>query len=254
MNVSQVVERAARRERANESEEDLLELPEPVQRYLAFMRVDGPRVVGFRASFGGRFRMGPRKPWTTCETIQQNHASPIARIFRMQLRMAHILTTVVRDSYVRGRARMVAKLFDRIGIVDASGPELDVGELVTYLNDAILFAPSMVLGTAHWTEAGEDAFDVSLADAGRTVTARVLVEARGAPLEFSTCDRFVNDPDTPGHPFVRCRWSTPIDAWCERDGLPRPRRGRAVWHLASGDFTYAELDLGAGEVTRELAI
>ena len=33
-----------------------------------------------------------------------------------------------------------------------------------------------------------------------------------------------------------------------RRGRPIPGRGRAVWHFAGGDFTYAELDFSQGEV------
>ena len=40
---------------------------------------------------------------------------------------------------------MRGSVFGLVPVVDSSGPELDVGELVTWLNDAVLLAPSMLL-------------------------------------------------------------------------------------------------------------
>ena len=40
------------------------------------------------------------------------------------------------------------RLFDVLPLVDATGSELDTGELVTYLNDAILLAPSPAMSSS----------------------------------------------------------------------------------------------------------
>ena len=61
-------------------------------------------------------------------------------------------------------------------------------------------------------------FDVRLTDAGRSVTARVFVDERGAPYDFSTTDRFA---DLPGGP-VRAEWRTPVRGWEHIDGRSVP--------------------------------
>ena len=44
-------------------------------------------------------------------------------------------------------------------------------ELTTYLNDALFLAPTFLLGPqVRWAEVDADAFDVTLRDAGRTVS------------------------------------------------------------------------------------
>src|SRR4030095_17157563 len=109
----------------------------------------------------------------------------------------------------------------------SSGRESDGGELVTWLDDAVLFAPSMLLGPAvSWMAVHDEAFDLVLEDRGHRVRARVMVNARGAPIDFVTDDRFVDDPER-GRP-LRTRWSTPIDRWETVGGGPRPPPGRAV--------------------------
>jgi hypothetical protein len=208
--------------------------------------VGRPRAWSFRARWTGQFRLKPSQAWRSCEAWQYNSSLALARIFHMRLAMGGVLPTVVRDTYVNGRARMLAKLFDLIPVVDAAGPELDTSELVTYLNDAILLAPSMLLmPMADWSPVDDASFDVALTNEGRTVTGRVFIDDRGAPRDFSTEDRFGNDPFTKGHPFVRGRWTTPVEGWTVGDGRALPTRGRAVWHFASGTFTYADFSLDA---------
>jgi hypothetical protein len=224
-------------------EADLAHLPESARRYLAFMGVVGrPRDWSFRAGFSGHFRMAPDKGWLPCEGFQYDSSVGITRIFHMRLAMAGFLPTVVRDTYMLGRARMLGKVFDLLPVVDETGPDLDLSELVTYLNDALVFAPSMLLGSmTRWTAVDDRSFDISLTDFGRTATARVFLDERGAMTDFSTEDRFVADPWTSGHPFVRGRWTTPIDGYRVRDGRRIPTGGRAIWHLENGVFEYARL-------------
>jgi hypothetical protein len=86
--------------------------------------------------------------------------------------------------------------------------------------------------------ADEGSFTVEVTDGGRTVGARVIVDERGAPVDFETDDRFVQI----GGAWVRAHWHTPIAGW-ERgeDGRWFPTGGRAAWMLPEGEFTYVEL-------------
>ena len=220
------------------TEADLASLPDTAQRYLQFMGVIGrPRDWSFRARFSGRFRRQPGQSWMPCEAWQYNTASPIARAFHMRARFLHLVPMVARDTYVRGHGRMLGKLLDLITVVDGTGDEFDIGELVTYLNDAALLAPSMLLGAnTTWSEVDNDAFDVTVADLSRTVTGRVFVDERGAPTDFSTTDRFA----ALSSGLARTRWTTPIESWTTSHGRPLPTRAQAIWHLPEGPFSYAE--------------
>ena len=229
------------------TEDEVAGLPATVQRYLRFMGVVGrPAVASFRAHLRGEFRMRSGQRFMRTEVWQYNTAAPIARVFWMRIDMAGgLLPMVGRDSYIKGRGRMLGKLFDTVVVADGEGEPFDVGELTTWLNDAVLMAPSMLLrGPVSFQEVDDDSFALSLTDAGRTVSARVLVGERGAPVDFHTEDRYA---DLPGGP-VRMGWSTPIDGWQEVDGRPVPTRGSAVWHLPEGDFTYAVLDFAPDSV------
>ncbi len=127
------------------TEGDLKALPEATRRYLGFMGVVGrPRDTSFRLHLRGRFRPSGER-WLDCEVWQYTSQPDVARIFHMRLRVGGVLPVYGRDLFVGGRGRLVIRPLDLFTVVDARGPEFDAGELVTYLNDAVLLAPSMLL-------------------------------------------------------------------------------------------------------------
>jgi len=233
---------------------DIGALPETVQRYMRFMKVVGRhRDWSFRVSFEGRFRTKLDGPWLPCRTWQYNTRLDLARIFHIRVLFGHVLPVLARDTFLRGHGRMLVKALDLFPVVDGSGPEFDMGELVTYLNDAVFFAPTMVLGPeAVWSNVDHDAFDVALSDHGVTVTARVFVDQRGAPVDFSTTDRFYSASGEKGSPLTRGRWTTPFEVTYV-DGRPVAGGGRAQWHLPDGPRPYAEFSLVPGTLAYNVA-
>ena len=225
---------------------ELAGLPEAAQRYLRFAGVvERPAVMSFRAHLRGRFRMRPGQRFSPAEIWQYNSVDPIARVFWMRIDLAGVLPMVGRDSYLQGRGRMLGRLLDTVTVADGRGDEFDIGELTTWLNDAVMLAPSMLLrAPVAFREVDADSFDVTLTDAGRTVGARVRIDERGAPVTFTSDDRYA---DLPGG-LVRVPWSTPVSGWRRVDGRALPTAGSAVWHLPAGDFTYAELDFAPDSV------
>ena len=99
----------------------------------------------FRLGFRGRFRIKPQQPWMPCEAWQYNSRLALARIFHIRIRMGGTIPIIARDTYINGHGRMLVKLLDLFTIADGAGEEYDIGELATYLNDAVLVAPSMLL-------------------------------------------------------------------------------------------------------------
>lgn len=223
------------------TEADLSSLPGPAQRYLRFMGVIGrPRDWSFRLAFTGRFRTKPDQAWMKCETWQYNTRLAVARIFHIRLRFGGLVPVIGRDTYQNEHGRMLIKLLDFFTIGDGTGEEFDIGELVTYLNDVTLIAPSLLLvPEARWSAVDAGSFDIALSDHGRTVSARVFVDENGAVQNFSTTDRFYADPKNPKK-LVRGRWTTPAEGWQEVGGRRLPTRGQAVWHMPKGEFAYAD--------------
>jgi hypothetical protein len=216
---------------------DLTGLPAAAQRYLRFMGVLGrPRDWSFRVRLAGRFRLRPGGSWMPMQAWQYNSAVSVARIFAIRIRAAHLLPMVATDTYLRGRGRMLGKLLGLVTVADGKGDEFDVSELLTWLNDAVLLAPSMLLTSAvSWAGTEDDCFDVTLTDSGHTVTARVFLDQRGAPVDF-TADRYASLPGG----LTLARWRTPIRGWDTAGARPFPGPASVIYDLPDGPFCYLE--------------
>lgn len=223
--------------------DDVAALPPAAARYLEAMGVVGrPRTWSLRAHVTGRFRRGPGQPWLPMDAWQYNSGLEVARLFRMRLLVGRVLPMWGWDTYRGGRGRMLGKALGLVPVADGAGPRFDVSELVTWLDDAVLLAPGMLLHPrTTWEPAGEDGFRVSVTDAGRTVGAEVLLDGDGRPRDVRTTDRWA---DLPGG-AVQAPWSTPVAGWTVVGGLPRPTGGAAVWQLREGEFRYGEMTVQA---------
>ncbi len=238
------------------SEAELAALPPAARALMDFYGVTPgtPKHWSVQLGWVGRFRLGPDKPWMDIQAVQADLRAPILRVFHMYARMGRVVPILARDVYAGGHGHMVAKIGHLVPVADGSGPEYDQGELVTWLNDTLLFAPSMLLGPGtFWSHVDDRTFDIELHDRGNTVHARVFLDERGAPVDFETTDRFLSDPDNPRHPLVRGRWSTPTTSWVRVGAASYPSRGKAVWHLPSRDFEYADFALAAGSPAFDVA-
>ena len=98
-----------------------------------------------------------------------------------------------------------------------------------------------------WTAADEGSFDLRFTDRGNTVSARVFVDARGAPVDFHTHDRWYAPARAKGPP-LRALWTTPVSGWQPMGGRMLFGEGRATWKLPDGDLTYAEFRVRPGDI------
>jgi hypothetical protein len=233
------------------TEEELAGLPATVQRYMHAMGVvNRPRDWSFQAHLTGRFRLRGQGRWMPAEVWQYNSAVEVARFFHMRIDFAGVVPMVGRDIYLRGKGIMHGKLLGLVTVARSEGSETDLSELATYLNDAVLLAPSMLLRLkTSFAPVDDRSFDVTLADAGQTVTARVFLDDNGRPVNFSTTDRYA---DLPGG-LVRAEWTTPVDGWQHDGDRLIFTRASAVWQLPEGPLTYLDFRMSAGGVRYNLA-
>jgi hypothetical protein len=162
-----------------------------------------------------------------CEAWQYNTSMVPARIHYMRVDFAGVLPMLGIDVYRAGHGRMLGKLLGLITVADGSGPEFDVSELTIYLNDALMFAPSMLLTPAvTWATVDDYSFDVSMSEGRISATSRVFIDEQGRMVDFSTTDRWAALPGG----LTRARWTTPIDGWMDHEGRWLPTGGAC--HLA----------------------
>jgi hypothetical protein len=225
-------------------------LPEVVRRYFYAMGAVGrPRIWSFRLAFNGRFRLGESGEWMDCHGWQYNTALDPARYFKMRVRYFGLIPVVVHDTYLKGHGGLQAKLMDLVPVANGKGPEFDLGELVTYLDDALLFAPSLLLGPqTSWSAISPTCFDAALSDKGNKVTARVFLDQQDLPSDVSTDDRFFIDSANSNNPIRRERWHTPVAGWATVDGRKVVASAQAIWQLPAGPLPYIEMQVEPGSL------
>lgn len=170
------------------TEADLAPLPEPAQRWMRRSGLVGrPRDWSFRVRTTGRFRLCPERGWMPFEAWQYDSGPAVARVYCMRVDMAGVLPVYAVDSYVAGRGRMRGRLLGLVPVADGSGPEFDVGELATWVDDVAMTAPSMLLvPAARWTPVDDGCVQLAFTDSGTTVTTGLSVDAAGRLTDIST--------------------------------------------------------------------
>jgi len=140
------------------------------------------------------------------------------------------------DLYQAGPGRMRGKLLGMITVADGSGQEFDLGELTTYLNDALMRAPSMLLTPAvTWGRLTTTRSTSACPTAQSRRPHGSYVDEQGRMVDFSTTDRWAALPGG----LTRAYWTTPIDGWMDHEGRWIPTGGRAIWHFDTGEFEHA---------------
>ena len=222
----------------NVAEADLASLPPALQTYLRRVGVVGkPRVNHFRVRFTGQLRNGHDGPWMNIQAEQVTFLDPPARLFLVTGSRTGISFQALHR-FVGPAASMQVRLASLFEVVNASGPEMDQSETVTFFNDLCVLAPAALLEVpVRWEQTGTRTVIGHYTQAGRTVSATLTFTAEGDLAGFSSQDRFQTED---GKRYLRLPWSTPVGDYQPLGGLRLPRSGEAVWPEPGGDFVYAK--------------
>lgn len=222
------------------SENDVNHLPLPVQRYLNYVGVIGKeKVYNFRITFTGQMKIDPKKDWLKINTEQYNFMDDLTRMFYIKAKMYRI-PILGLDSYKQSKGNMLIKLGGVFTVADASGPEMDIGEQVTLLNDLCLWAPATLIDPRiQWESIDSLTAKAIFNDNGRKVSAILYFNPNGALTNFVTEDRYM----TIGKTYQKAQWSTPVKDYKEVNGSKLPTYGEGIWHLPEGDYCYAKFNL-----------
>jgi hypothetical protein len=225
------------------TEAELAALPATAAGYLRFAGVLGrPRDWSFRLRSLGRVRERRDLPWMICEAWQYQNADEMARVFHMSLRAGRMLPVLVRETYLEGHARTVGRVLDRFTVAEGEGAPLDRGGLASFLLDALVLAPSMLLVPAVRFRALDDtSFTVELTDRDQTVSAHATIDARGGLTQISTQDRYALPIDDPTAPLLHGTFSLAVLGWVPFEGRRVPTTVRGVWHWPEGELGCSEL-------------
>ena len=227
------------------SEADLASLPAPLADYLRGAgAVGAPRVTSFYATFHGRIRSGPDKPWMSFTGKQLNTygASP-QRLFLMKATVFGVPIEVLHV-FADMKATMRGKILSLVPIVNAAGTEMDRGETVTLFNDLAVLSPAAFIDSpVTWSSSAAQSVRGNYTIGPQTVAATLAFSSTHELIDFVSDDRLRAAAN--GSSFTRQRWSTPLVAY--RNFGPRRVAvdGQGRWHAPApeGEFAYLEFKL-----------
>lgn len=215
-------------------------LPPPVQRYLHYSGIVGkPLVSTVRLKQRGRIRQDEESPWMPLQADEYYTVSPPAFVWQAGARVAGLPLMRIRDSYVAGKGRMFITAGGLFPVGDMQGAEMDQGSMMRYLNEMIWFPTAFLSDYITWEEIDDHSARVIMTDRGSRISAMMTFDDEGRVTNF-TGERYRDNADGTSDLVL---WSTPISDYGEFAGVRVPVRGSGVWHLASGDLTYIELEI-----------
>ena len=214
-------------------------LPEPVRRSLIHAGVIGtavPTKVTVRQR--GRIRTSPATRWLAFRAIEDYRLADPSFIWRAELRIAGLTVGRAIDSLQDGRGRMYVRLFGWFDVVDASGPEIDRGSAMRWLNETMWFPAVWATDHISWEPVDHRSAIGSVTIGDITATAEFRFDDRGRLVDF-VADRY----RAVGDGFTSTEWRTPITRHDVFGGIEVPASGTAVWELPEGPFPYIEIDI-----------
>lgn len=219
------------------SENDILHLPVPVQKYLHYTGVVGKeKVKSVRIVFEGQMR-DKGKEWFTFRSEQYNFFDDPTRLFFMKGEMFG-LTVPGYHKYSKEKASMDVRLFGFFTVMGVDGEIMNKAETVTLFNDMCLMAPaSLIDKRIKWEEIDTLSTKATFKNGNITISATLIFNSEGQLINFVSDDRYaVSD-------MKSYRFSTPLQEYIKINGVNVLSRGEAVWHYPDGEFTYGVFNL-----------
>jgi hypothetical protein len=238
--VESLLASAAPRRAGVVTEEMVGALPEPARRFLTYTGVIGrPFVRTVRLKQTGRIQVAAGRPWFALRAEQHFSVWPPGFVWQAVVPAEALPLLRAKDSFLDGSGRMLITAAGLVPMVDATGLEFDQGEMVRFLSEMMWFPTAFLGENVSFEPVDDGSARVSLTHRGQTATGTIFVDEDGTVTRFEA-DRYY--PGDDGKPSLR-RWSTPVDAYGEFNGLRVPVRVRAVWHLPGGDLEYIRITL-----------
>ena len=235
---------AAKGDRRVVSEDDLAGLPQPVQRWLRASNVVGSAYpVTVRLTQQGEFRMGEGRGWMPFSAEEYYTTDPPSYVWRVRFKMAPLLAVSGRDRYAEGRASIQMRMLSVIPVANDSGPELNQGAMLRFLNETMWFPAAILSPYITWEGRDDHSAVATMSYAGTTASATFIFDDLGR-LRDMTAERFDNAKK------AILPWSTPITDYAELAGINVPVQGTGVWHYDTGQFPYIRLRVTGIEYNR----
>ncbi len=158
--------------------------------------------------------------------------------WKASLRIAGITVGRATDTLRNGAGNMHVKLLGLMSVVDASGPEIDQGSALRWLNETMWFPAVWATNLISWREVDANTAIGYLTISDRQVHGEFRFDNEGRLVDFRA-DRY----RTVGSDYEMTPWSTPLTRHDAFHGIELPCQGSGVWILEDSVFEYIQIEL-----------
>lgn len=217
------------------TDEALGHLPPPVQRSLRRSGVIG-RPVPDEVSLRQEGEILLRSKWFPFTASQGYTLDPPSFQWNAVVRLAGVPFAWAEDSLSDGRGRMHVRALRLFTVVDESGPEMDQGALMRWLNETMWFPHVWTTDVMSWREVDDSTALGAVTVGDLSVEAEFRFDEEGRFVDFRG-DRYRIDET--GSRLAR--WGTPISDHRRFEDIEVPSRGSGVWFLDDERLEYIRL-------------
>jgi len=216
------------------TEEDILKLPSPVQKYFYYCGYIGkPKMSNMKVYFKDvDFVQASKKlkiNYTVCSFVTEP-----TRVALIDTSMLGIPFEGI-DSYVNGDGCIKGQIGKLITLFNEKGEAMNKAGLVTYLSECFLMPKLVLQDFINWEYIDETHVKATINYYGISASGIFEFDDKGAMISFTTEDREYNDGN--GN-IQKVRWSAVCKDYKDMNGIKYPTDFKAVWHLKTGDFVY----------------
>ncbi|MFC6865130.1 DUF6544 family protein [Halomicroarcula sp. GCM10025817] len=210
-------------------------LPAPVASYFDAVLEPGlPYTAAVRLEQTGAFRLGDADtPWRPLTATQYYTTAPPGFVWDATIDLAPLLPVRVVDAYVDGAGVLEARLLSALRVARAGpSPEMDAGELLRYLAEAVWFPTALLPSSGvEWEAVSGSAARATLEHLETSATAVFHFDDDGL-VERVTADRYRQSDD------AYAPWTGRFEDYQVRNGRLVPTRATVEWALPDGPVPY----------------
>jgi hypothetical protein len=219
----------------NVDEQSIAGLPSPVRQSLYRSGVVG-HPVPKRVTLHQRGQILLRDRWFPFEADEAYTVDPPGFEWQAAVRFAGVPIARATDSLAGGHGRMRVRLLGLFTVVDETGPAMDQGSLMRWLNETMWFPHVWATELVTWRPLDDTAAIGSVSTGGTSVEAEFRFDSEGRLVDFHA-DRYRVGEAGP----ELIRWATPLTAHRRFAGIEVPSEGAALWAPDDGDVEYIRI-------------
>ena len=213
-------------------EEQLNNLPEPVQRYFRHILKEGQPYISYaRIKHDGQFKTDLEKGWINITGEQYATTGKPGFIWKGTTSMF-----VARDMYISDKGRLIATLLSVYNVADAKGEKYNEGELLRWLGESVLYPTNFLPGDRlHWSPIDSTTAKLTFNYNGLSLFFKITFNEIGEITQMET-KRYMGEENLE-------TWVIKATNYKELNNVLIPTAFDVLWRLDKGDFSYAKFNV-----------